>query len=80
MGQIKIRGADRVDFIEKLIVGDIRNNKESSGFLSLILNDKAGIVDDTIVTPFNDHIHMVVNGANKFRDLEQMDKVKSEFF
>jgi aminomethyltransferase len=58
--------------MEKLVVGDIRNCPSGEGFLSLILNDKAGIIDDTIITNFGDHIHMVVNGSNKFIDLEHM--------
>jgi len=62
---VKIRGKDRLDYIEKLITGNIRDLKENSGFLSLILNENAGIIDDTIVSKFDDHIHMVVNGANK---------------
>jgi len=28
----------------------------NEGFLSLILNEKAGIIDDTIVTKFEDHM------------------------
>lgn len=46
----------------------------------MILNKNAGIIDDTIVTKMNDHVHMVVNGANKFIDLAHMQKVKEEYF
>lgn len=74
---MKIRGKDSLDFVEKLVVGDVRGKPIAEGFLSLILNEKAGIIDDTIVTKFDDHIHMVVNGANKFIDLEHMKKVQS---
>lgn len=80
MGQVKIRGKDSTDFVEKLVVGDVRGKPIGEGFLSLILNKNAGIIDDTIVTKFDDHIHMVVNGGNKFIDLEHMKKVKEEFF
>lgn len=38
MGQIKIRGKDAIDFVEKLAVGDVRGKKVHEGFLSLILN------------------------------------------
>lgn len=38
--------------MEKLIAGDIRNKKIGEGFLTLILNEKAGIIDDTIVTNY----------------------------
>jgi len=57
------------------------------------LNDNAGIIDDAIVTKFDDHMfgfifqkninnnsHMVVNASNKYGDLEHMYKVQQEFF
>lgn len=69
MGQIKIRGKDAVEFLETLTVGNIRGLENRTGSLSLILNDKAGIIDDTIISKSNDHYHMVVNGGNKEIDL-----------
>lgn len=77
---MKIRGKNAVDFIEKLVVGDVRNKPKAESFLSLILNEKGGIIDDTIVTNFGDHVHMVVNGANKFIDLKHMEQVKNQYF
>ncbi len=65
MGQIKWHGKDAVKFIEKMVVGDIASLKEGEGKLSLIMNDKGGIVDDTVITNAGDHIYMVVNGACK---------------
>jgi aminomethyltransferase len=45
----------------------------------MILNKNGGIVDDTIVTRRVDYVHMVVNGGNKFIDLEHMKKLKTEY-
>lgn len=80
MAQLKIYGRDREKFIEKLVVGDYKNCPPNTGFLSLMLNDQAGIVDDAIVTKFEDHIHMVVNAGNKYGDLQHMFKIKQEVF
>jgi len=80
MAQLKIYGRDREKFIEKLVVGDYLNCPVNTGFLSLILNNEAGIVDDAIVTKFEDHINMVVNAGNKYGDLEHMFRVRDEFF
>jgi len=63
-----------------LVVGNIRDCPTNTGFLSLILNKNAGIIDDTIVTRMEDHVHMVVNGSNKHIDMAHMKKVKEEFF
>jgi aminomethyltransferase len=57
MGQFKIYGKDRLDFVEKICVGDIENLSSKASTLSLILNDKAGIIDDTIVSKYDDHMY-----------------------
>jgi len=77
MGQIRWHGKDRLDFLEKIVVGDIKGLKENSSCLSLITNEKGGIIDDTVITSCKDHVYMVVNGATKHGDMkhfqEQMD-------
>lgn len=65
MGQIKWYGKDAVKFIEKMVVGDIAGLKEGEARLSLIMNERGTIVDDTVITNAGDHIYMVVNGACK---------------
>lgn len=65
MGQIKWHGKDAVKFIEKLCVSDIKSLKVGDAKLSLILNEKGTIVDDTVITNAGDYIYMVVNGACK---------------
>ena len=50
VGQIRIYGKDRFDFIESLVVGDIRELKQGSATLSLFTNLRGGIIDDTIIT------------------------------
>lgn len=70
MGQIKWTGKDAVKFIEKMVVGDIAGLKSGEAKLSLIMNEKGGIVDDTVITNAGDHIYMVVNGACKYKDME----------
>lgn len=44
----RVFGRDRVEFLEKLVVGDVANTPVGKTQLSLILNEKAGIIDDTI--------------------------------
>ena len=74
MGQIKWYGKDAGKFIERLVVGDILSLKPGEGKLSLIMNDKGGIVDDTVITKYDDHIYMVVNGACKHKDMDHFKK------
>lgn len=79
MGQIKWHGKDAVQFLEKMVVGDIAGLKPGEGRLSLIMNEAGGIVDDTIINNAGDHIYMVVNGACKYKDMEHFDKYMKEY-
>ena len=56
MGQFKIFGKDRVEFVESICVGDVEGLGKRASTLSLILNEKAGIIDDTIVSKYDDHM------------------------
>ena len=64
------------------MVGDIAGLEPGSGLLSLVTNDKGGILDDTVITNAGDFIYMVVNGATKFGDMkhfqEQLDAFEGD--
>lgn len=40
--------------------------------LSLLINERGGIIDDTIITNFGDHIFMVINAGCKDKDLAHL--------
>lgn len=69
MGVLKIRGDERVSALSKLVVADLSTLKPGQAIYSLLMNDKGGVVDDTIITSFSDHISMVVNAGCKDKDL-----------
>ncbi len=56
LGQFKIHGKDRFDFIESLCVGDIKELKRGAARFSLITNRKGGIFDDIKVTNLKNHM------------------------
>lgn len=74
MGQIHWHGKDAVKFLEKMVVGDIASLEPGQSKLSLIMNEQGGIVDDTVITNSGKYIHMVVNGACKWKDMEHFKK------
>jgi len=82
MGQIRWHGKDRASFLESIVVGDIKGLAPGSGLLSLVTNEKGGIIDDTVITNAGNYIYMVVNGATKFGDMkhfkEQMQHFKGD--
>eukprot|EP01100_Stratorugosa_tubuloviscum_P005111 TRINITY_DN231_c0_g2_i1.p1 TRINITY_DN231_c0_g2~~TRINITY_DN231_c0_g2_i1.p1 ORF type:complete len:417 (-),score=181.84 TRINITY_DN231_c0_g2_i1:53-1234(-) len=70
MAQIELSGKDRYDFIEKLVVGDIKELKIGQARLSLITNENGGIKDDTIILALENYIHVVVNAGCAEKDIE----------
>lgn len=79
MGQIRWHGKDRAEFLEKVVVGDIKGLTPGTGLLSLVTNANGGIIDDTVITNAGDFIYMVVNGATKFGDMDHF-KEQMELF
>ena len=72
MGVLKITGPSRVSFLNKLVVADVGSLKPGQAVYSLLMNEKGGVVDDTIITGFSDHISLVVNAGCKDKDLAFM--------
>lgn len=79
MGQIRWHGKDRAEFLEKIVVGDIKGLAPGSGCLSLVTNVNGGIIDDTVITNAGDFIYMVVNGATKFGDMRHFEEQLASF-
>ena len=56
MGNIKLYGERRYDFIERMAVADVRELKKGNAILSVLMNKDGGVVDDTIITNMGDHM------------------------
>lgn len=70
-----IRGKDAVAFTESIVVGDIASLKNGTGTLSVVTNEKGGIIDDTVVTKLNDEdIYIVLNGGCSEKDQAHINK------
>ncbi|HEY8593215.1 MAG TPA: glycine cleavage system aminomethyltransferase GcvT [Sphingomicrobium sp.] len=72
MGQLLIHGRDVDAALETLMPGDFRAAKDMKPKYSLLLDDNGGIIDDLMVTRRGDDFYVVVNGATKHGDIEDM--------
>ena len=80
MGQIAWHGADRVRFLETLVVADVAALAEFAATLTVMTTAEGGILDDSIITNIGSGLHyMVVNGATKHRDLRHFDEQLAAF-
>ena len=45
-----MKGKDVIPFIESLVVGDVAGLADGTGSLSVMTNERGGIIDDTVIT------------------------------
>jgi aminomethyltransferase len=68
MGEIEIRGADRLAFVNHLITNDASALQLNQIQYAAMLYSDGGIVDDLLVYNLKDRILLVVNAANVDKD------------
>ena len=74
MGQVRIDGADAARALEALVPGDIVGLAPGRMRYTLFTNDRAGILDDLMVTSRGDHLFLVVNAACKAADIAHLQR------
>lgn len=79
MGQLRIWGEKRIDFLESVVVGDIHALATNQMRLSVMTNEQGGIIDDCMITRKVDHIYMVINAGCKDKDIAHLNAKLKEF-
>lgn len=72
MGRFKVTGAGALDFLQSLLTNDLSRIGPGRAQYNLMLDEHAGILDDLVVYWGDDGFVVVVNAANRERDLEWM--------
>jgi len=72
MGQVKLSGENVAEALETLVPGEIQALKPGRQRYTLFTNEQGGILDDLMVSCFNDHLFLVVNAGCKGQDIEHM--------
>lgn len=67
-----LRGADRVRFLEQLVVADVQGLAPGTAALSLLTNSEGGIVDDLVITNCGDYLYVVSNAGCADKDLAHL--------
>ncbi|KPA81397.1 putative mitochondrial aminomethyltransferase, mitochondrial precursor [Leptomonas pyrrhocoris] len=75
VGQFEIRGADRERFMEHITPVDFQKARHGQASLSMMMNERAGIKDDCMLTKMDDHLVMVLNGGCKDKDVAHIEDV-----
>lgn len=75
MGQVRLRGPDIdsvIKALEALVPGDITALAPGRIRYTMFTNDDGGILDDLMVTRFEDHLYVVINAGCKVQDLAHL--------
>ncbi len=69
MGEFEIRGPQALDLVQYLTVNDVTRVQPGQAQYSALCLEDGGVVDDLLVYRFHDHFMLVVNAANRSKDL-----------
>ncbi len=72
MGQVALRGDGVAAALEALVPGELQALREGRMRYTLLLNERAGILDDLMVTNRGDFFYVVVNAACKDADIAHL--------
>lgn len=73
MGEVILKGRDALDNVQRLVTNDCGNMYDGQVKYSPMCNESGGVVDDLLVYKKNQEEYLiVVNAANRFKDVEWM--------
>jgi aminomethyltransferase len=72
MGRFKVTGAAAFDFLQGLLTNDLSRIAEGRAQYNLMCNPEGGVLDDLVVYWGDEGFFVVVNAANRERDLDWM--------
>lgn len=72
MGQLHITGDGVEAALEAVLPIDLSTLKHGNPRYSLLLDENGGVLDDLMVTRWNDGFYLVVNGATKWDDIAHL--------
>ena len=73
MGRVSITGSQATRFLESLVPTTVSGQPTGRSFYTLLLDDNGGIIDDLIILKETEGYLMVVNAANKTKDLKHIE-------
>lgn len=79
MGLIEVEGPEAEAFLEFVTVGRLKGKSEGTALYSLMCNERGGCVDDLLVYKLAHKFWLVVNAANRAKDLEHLTLYKKGF-
>lgn len=76
---IAIGGKDAFNFMQKILVNDLRKIKPGKGIYSSLLYETGKMVNDAVVLWLEERLFLIVGGRNKIEALNWLNKKKTGF-
>lgn len=79
MGRVTLNGPDATRFLEVLVPTSVASQPVGKSFYTLLLNQEGGIIDDLIIMKDKGAYLMVINAANRPKDLAHMMTISKSY-
>ncbi len=79
MGEIEVSGERAKDFVQYLTLNDVTKLYEGRAQYTAMTYENGGLIDDLLVYHLGDKYMLVVNAANKEKDLQWIQKQAASF-
>lgn len=78
MGRIRLSGPDRIEFAQRMTTANVVAMEEGQVDYGFLCNPQGGIVDDITVYRAADHVLLVVNGANRLKAFDWLNRNRND--
>ena len=78
MGRIRLTGPARIEFAQRMTTADVARMNEGEIDYGFLCNPQGGVVDDITVYRGDDHVFLVVNGANRLKVVDWLNSNRGE--
>ncbi|MDG6920366.1 MAG: glycine cleavage system aminomethyltransferase GcvT [Nitrososphaerota archaeon] len=79
MGRVTLEGPDATKLVDRVVPTSASIQAPGKSFYTLLLNPKGGIIDDLIIMKTDTGYLLVVNAANKTKDLSHIQSVSEDY-
>ena len=78
MGEIIVSGNNAEDFLDRMLINDVKKIQTWDAQYSAMCNEDGGIIDDLIVYRYPEHYMLVVNASNIQKNLQELGLTLNE--
>lgn len=79
MGELEIRGPDALALVQQLMTNDAARVEVGQAQYTVMCREDGGIIDDCLIYRYDDHWMIVMNAANRAKDVEWIERAAAAY-